>query len=119
MTLLKDYTKPVDYFVCPQDKTPITSYQKYKNILYKSSLSEDDLDLFKDSVVYIFFTDVSKEVMNKLYNVSNLVYFVHQSTPKNIDIVCSFSSKDNFHSFLTNNQVDDYLEIVNNLVEQY
>lgn len=115
MTILREYIKPVDYFICPEGKTPKNNYQAYDNIVFCSKITEQDADTYKDKVIYIFFTDVDKDVMLKLCEVAKSIYFVNRSYPKYIDFVSNLSYKDNFHSFLTNCDVDDYINFVNNL----
>ncbi len=116
MTLLKDYTKTVDYFICPEGKIPNSTYQKHKELYLSSRITEDIIHTFTDKVVYIFFTSIDKNVMSALCDTAKIVYFVNNSSPENIDCVCNLSScKNNFHSFLTNMNVDDYMKFIDNL----
>lgn len=115
MTILREYIMPVDYFICPDGKYPTREYQAHKNVVHCSDITEQDIENYRDKIIYIFFSNVDKDVMSKLCDVAKSIYFVNKSVPKNIDCVCNLSHKENFHSFLTNSDVDDYIKFVNNL----
>jgi hypothetical protein len=118
MTLLKDYISPVDYFICPKTIIPPSSYQKYKEILFIENITEKDIELFKNKIVYIFFSNVTQDVLNKLCSLAKSVFFINSSTLDNIRSVCILSSKkENFHSFLTNNDHHEYIKFLNTVKE--
>lgn len=113
MTLLKDYASSVDYFVSVPDKHPGVWYQKYDKIIYKDTLSTEDISMFRNKILYIFFTKTDKHTMEELCKIAKSVYFVNTSNSKNINIVCSISHiYDNFHSFLSNMNVDEYINFL-------
>ncbi len=118
MTLLKDYISPVDYFICPKTIVPPPYYQKYKEILFVDTIVEEDIDLFKNKIVYIFFTNATQDVLNKLCSYAKSVFFINSSSSNNIRTVCALSAKkDNFHSFLTNYDQHEYINFLNTIKE--
>lgn len=118
MTLLKDYISPVDYFICPKTIIPPSNYQKYNEILFLENITEKDIDLFKNKIVYIFFSNADQDVLNKLCSLAKSVFFINSSSLDNIRSVSILSSKkENFHSFLTNYEQDAYINFLNTLKE--
>lgn len=113
MTLLKDYASSVDYFVSLPGKIPGNWYQKYDRTISKDNLSYEDISMFRNKIVYIFFTTTDKNTMEELCKIAKSVYFINTSISKHINIVCSLSHLyDNFHSFLTNMNVDEYMNSI-------
>jgi hypothetical protein len=118
MTLLKDYISAVDYFICPKTIVPPPYYQRYKQILFLDEIHEQDIELFRNKIIYIFFTTVSQDILNKLCLTAKSVYFINSSSTENIRSVCALSAKkDNLHSFLTNYEKDEYINFLNSVKE--
>lgn len=117
MTLLKDYINTVDYFVCPETLTPPSFYQKYKQILYLNDIKQDDIDIFKNKIIYIFFSSIDEKTLTTLCSYVKSVYFINTSTVENIRLISALSSKNNLHSFLTNYDKDGYIDFLNSLKE--
>lgn len=116
MTLLKDYSSYVDYLITVPDKHPGLWYQKYKEMLQKEKIIPEDVSLFKNKIVYIFYSNVDKNTMEELCKKTKSVYFMNTANSKNIDIVCSLSHiYNNFYSCLISMSVDEYLNSINNL----
>jgi len=117
MSLLNNYSNKIaDYLVCPEGKCPQEKYQKTNQILYRKSISREDLILFQNKIVFLFFVECNKNILEELCNEAKCVYFVSSSTPENIDSVSYLSSKNyNFYSFLSNQDVDKYLSFINSL----
>ena len=115
MSLLNNYSNRIaDYLVCPEGKCPNEKYQKSIRTLFKRAITREDIVLFKDKIVFLFFVECSKEILEELCREAKCVYFVSSSSPENIDSVSYLSSKTyNFYSFLSNQDVDKYLSFVN------
>jgi len=113
MTLLKDYTSSVDYFVSIPGKYPGLWYQRYEQIIFKDELRKEEINMFRNKILYIFFTNVDKNTMEELCKIAKSVYFINTSNSKNINLVCGLSHLyDNFHSFLTNMSVNEYIDFL-------
>ena len=117
MSLLNNYSNRIaDYLVCPEGKCPKEQYQKTNETIYKNSITREDIALFKDKIVFLFFVECDREILEELCRETKCVYFVSTSTHKNIDSVSYLSSKNyNFYSFLSNLDVDKYLSFINSL----
>lgn len=111
---IKEYINEVDYFICPDNKTPCVFYQHYKTKLYRDEIYERDVAMFKNKIIYIFFSNISIDVLQKIIKVCNKVYYITTFNKKYIDI--TNIDNNNFNYCLINMDVDEYLADIKRII---